>query len=452
MSTKYRSVGTDGDVRYFDPSDFTNDNTVIVGFTRTRELNMIEEAFVQKIERRMLVGAKKPHEVFTEGEAEKLTDMGVEVKVQIAAPKKQKPTATLADDIVFNQSTDSLLETKIEDRVRALLRSAKRFVLTEDAAVRVAEAIRAYPEMLVEQGVFARTPFDVCWIEMPSFKYHETLAPGTSTAKADTRVGYLFVGDHVYIAAQGPNGSSSLSPLVVHLHHPMGLPEELRFADSMDLSRGQLDQFYWGGLMSETLPWNVKRGLRAQHSFQMKVKEPYADKIKGNEFLQFTAGEIRNIVGLLLMINQPSSVLREQEVERRKTTTHKGTRILMGHSVITLNLDKRSRPDRLLRPPRSAHAAPRWHEVMNHWCNDKVARTKGYSLDDPKTHGMQMFGHAHEWEQDEDGSLKFTCKICGGRRWRRIMSNGRGDKSRGMVSQERIVKTDKDGDIKARLF
>ena len=362
-----------------------------------------------------------------------------------------KPKTILADEILFSKEA-GLLHRKTDNYVRNLLRNndTKRFVLTESAAIKVATAIRQYPEMLVEQGIFARTPFERCWIEFPSEQYHTILAPNQINSGVDAKVGYLFDGDRVYIGAGDGIDSISLSPLIVHLHHPLSMREEIRLAEELKLSRAQLDNFYWGGTMLDILSWDIRRGLRSQHGFSIDLRDDFKGKVSGDDFLRFTAGEVRNIIGLLLMINQPSSILRTETIDRRKTMSHKGARVLMGHSIITLNLDKRSRPDRLFRPPHSVHASPRWHEVANHWCNDKVARTKGYSIDDTKT--MRGIGHAHEWVQDEDGSLKFTCKICGGRRWRRIMKNGRGDRSRGIITQERIVKTDQDTEIKNHMF
>lgn len=435
---------SDGKVVRVNPEEI-NGNADIVGLDRMGQtLSLLDEAFVQKIERRIMAGATKRHEVMSDEEAERLADLNIEVKL-VFTRNQTVFTNTLADDLIFTDDNYAIVDKKIEAKVKAKVRSAQRFVLTEAAAVKVAEAIRSYPEMLVEHGVFARTPFETCWIEMPSWKFHDTIVPGSNSDAADLRVGYLFDGDDVYVVAQRDEQVASISPLVIHLHHPMPFKEQIRLSEELQLSRMSLDQFFWGGMMGSSLPYHLRRGLRDQHGFSLRLREQFKGKFKGDDFLRFTAGEIRNVLGLLLMINQPSNVLRAEKVEHRRMMTRKGSRVLMGHSIITLHLDKRSRPDRLLRIPRGAHRSPKWHEVINHWCHDKIARQKGYNPDDPKTYGRG--DHAHEWEQAEDGSLRFTCKICGGKRWRRIMKNGRGDRSRGVVSQSRVVKaTEADND------
>ena len=437
----FNAIGVSGQRVNIERDDIDENSILVREIVPTKPLSLSDQAFVETINRRILAGASRPRDVMTVEEGEHLEAIGVEIKIEFEKVKKAF-TTTLADDMVFSTDKNSLLESKLEKYVRAKIRGTRKFVLTESAAVKVGEAIHNYPEMLVEQGVFARTPFESCWIEFPSRAFHEAVVPGSASQESDERVGYLFDGDRVYICAQSGDGIGAISPLVIDLHTPMTMRKQLDVAEELSLTRYQLDNFYWGQTMADALPSDIRRGLRSQHSFSMKVAEKYRGKIAGDEFLRFTAGEVRNIIGILLMINQPGSVLKTQEIGHQRMMTKKGSRVLMGHSVVTLNLDGRSRPDRLLRAPRGHHAAPRWHEVRNHWCNDRVARTKGYSLDDPKTHGRG--NHAHQWVQDDNGELRFTCSVCGGRRWRRVMKNGRGDKSRGIISQDRIVKTSED--------
>lgn len=373
-------------------------------------------------------------------EIEHLEEVGA-----VQKKKKAKPEPTLADQILYTK-TRSLIDAKVDARAKALLQKAKLdgniFVLTENAAIKIGNAIRAYPEMLVEHGWFARTPFPVCWIEIPSNEFHEAIVPGTSTPAADDRVGYLFAGDDVYVAAHKDTyGGADFSPLVYHLHNPDSIARQLNHCETMKVSRAQLDNFYWGKTMSDELDRDTLRGLRAQHGFSVECDERYRGRFEGADWLGFSAGEVRNIIGVLLMINQPSGVVETAKVERRHLMTHRGNRVLMAHNVVTLNLDRRSKPDRLLRKPVGSHASPRWHKVMDHWCNDRVARTQGWSVDDPKTHGRG--NHAHLWDKDPE-RLIAVCAICGGRRWRRQMRDGRGDRSKGTIFQERIISTNED--------
>jgi hypothetical protein len=361
-----------------------------------------------------------------------------------------KPKPTLADELLHAKGR-TIIDQYTHDRARSLLTKARNerhiFVLTDNASRKIGEAIRAYPEMLVEHGWFARTPFDTCFIELSARDFHDAIIPGYQSplgGAQDDRVGYLFHNGEVYVGASNTEErGADFSPLVYNLHTPNTLAEQIQQADDLNVSRAQLDNFYWGATMAENLDRDTLRGLRAQHGFRVACDPRYKGRVKGEEWLGFSAGEVRNIIGLLLMMNQPSGVIRSDEVGHRKIMTAKGNRVLMAHNVVSLNLDRRSKPDRLLRKPVGSHASPRWHEVIDHWCNDRTARENGFSLDDPKTHGRGT--HAHLWDKvtTDDGKLIATCAICGGRRWRRKM-NGRGDRSKGTIAQERLITTDAD--------
>lgn len=353
--------------------------------------------------------------------------------------KKDRPVPTLADDILVS-TAKSIVNPKVTERVRSILRlnTTKRFVLTEEAATLVGRAIRKCPEMLVQQGWFARAPFPNCWIEIPSVAFHEAIIPGSSSPNADDRVGYLFTDDGaVYVGASGPEGAD-ISPLVYQPHGGFTPDEQNRICAQLDVTTAQLDNFYWGATMTAELDSQTRRDFRQQHKFSVEVAPQFRNRIRGEKWLGFSAGEVRNIIGLLLMLNQPSGIVQSSEVARRKMMTHRGSRVLLNHSVVTLHLGKRDLPS-LFRRPRTTHGAPRWHEVMDHWCNDRVARQNGHSEDDVRTHGRG--DHAHSWEPDDraDGRLSATCSICGGKRWRRSLKNGRGDRSYGTIVQDRIV-------------
>jgi hypothetical protein len=459
---------TPGETINVSMNDVDGRTVEITGISRPAavRLSLEDEARIQTIERRITSGARHVADVMTPDERAWLESIGAEAKVSFALKdgrevkidnpvdagtfgalaRKAKPMPTLADELVTNRDR-TLIDEHTNSRAKNLLRhpGTKRFVLTEAAAIRIGEAIRAYPEMLVDHGWFARTPFPTCWIELPAPAFHSAIVPNYKSPtgdKEDDRVGYLFDGDHVYVGASVKGErSADFSPLVYHLHTPNTLQEQIDLVERMKVSRAQLDNFFWGATMAESLPQDTLRGLRAQHGFRIAVDERYRERISGYEWLGFSAGEVRNIIGILLMINQPSGVLHHTDVGHRKQMTIRGNRVLMSHSVVTLNLDRRSSPSRLLRKPVGSHGSPRWHEVMDHWCNDKIARTRGHSIDDPKTHGRG--DHAHLWVKDDE-KLVATCAICGGRRWRREMRNGRGDRAKGTISQLRVVSVNED--------
>lgn len=342
---------------------------------------------------------------------------------------------TLADDLMARGGSERIHSRQFEEKLQGLIRRAHRFVLTEDAARKVALAIQSYPEMLVEHGQFARAPFENCWIEFPTTEFFETLVPGSGNQPgADIRVGYLFSGNNVYVGAQRAEGVGGFSPIEYHLHQPMSLQNELAMADAMGVSRMGLDDFFWGRSFSRDLSLETKRGLRRQHDFSMRIDPARVNnKIDYSVLLNSMNGEVRNILGILLMINQPNKNFTITERTASRAMSHRGMRAQMSHNVVSINLDDNDlstlfRVDR----PKGTHASPRLHPVRGHYCHDRRAKM------------MSKIGCQHEW--NEITPLKWECTRCTGRRWWR-KEHSRGDASLGQIEQEHAVITDRDRHI-----
>lgn len=335
-----------------------------------------------------------------------------------------KPAFSLANTLIHAPAShvDSIprdLRTALNFR----LREAKRFVLTEEAAVRVGEAIASYPEMLVEHGQFARPPFDNCWIEFPSQKFHNAIVPGSDklvSEMTDTHVGYLFSNGRAYVGATTGRGDANFSPFAVDLNMPSDFQTELDIANGLGVSRMALDDLYWGTTMARNLPREIVRAFRAQHrvilTMTSKMQEMMRKQGEGSNFIHGCAGEIRNIVGLLLMLNQPRLIKYIGEQSQYRAVTHRGTRQMLGHSVIELDLDRKPKTV-ILGRPQGTHASPRRHEVMGNYAHRNLSALC-----------------EHYWEPEDDNH--WTCANCGGRRWWR-KAHQRGDASLGIMTQER---------------
>ncbi len=286
--------------------------------------------------------------------------------------------------------------------------------------------------MLVDHGQFARAPFETCWIEFPAPDFHEML---NHQVGEDDRVGYLFHGDHVYVGSSTSDKRSNIIPVRYNLHQPMAFHDEIALSEKLGISRMFLDDFYWGRTFSENFTQPMKRALRSQHSFYLHVEENRYKSINSENVLFGMAGELRNILGILLMINQPRNILDIVERLPRKTMTHRGYRNLVSHSVVEINLDDRDlRPLMRVERPHGTHAAPRWHQVRGHYCHDR----------DTKIYGE--IGCVHVWKEIKP--LNWECDVCGGRRWWRKACE-RGDKSLGLIEQNRVVSTNNDAIPKA---
>ena len=346
-----------------------------------------------------------------------------------------KPVPTLADALIHSQisyGTTTSHDTMPDNLRTALnfrLREAKRFVMTEDAGIKIGEAIRSYPDMLAHHGQFAIPPFENCWIELPSRGFHNAVVPGsddlidrTGDTSYDSRVGYLFSNNTVYVGAQRPDGDADFSMIAVDLNTPSSFEQELEIAESLGVSRLSLDSLYWGVTMEKTLSLDIKRMMRAQHSIRLLMKPELSKVIRqknlGPDFIHGCAGEVRNIIGILLMLNQPKHIRYIGHKENYRGVTHHGTKLYLGHSIIEIDLDRKPLTV-ILGRPQGTHASPREHDVVGNFAHRGVQ------------HGCE-----HDWIAEDD--RHWECSKCHGKRWWRA-GHKRGDASKGVVTQERKI-------------
>ncbi len=341
---------------------------------------------------------------------------------------------TLADSIIFSNGGEPVVDRRIRASLVQRLRQAKRYVLTDPAAVKVGRAIHAYPEMLVHHGQFAIPPFDECWIEFPSRNFHQEVVPDAyhmvspeGLLTSDSRVGYLFSEGRCYVGAARDRGDPSFSPIIVELNKPSSFQSERAFAESLGISRLRLNDLFWGVSMARDLPQDLVRQFRAQHSVTLALDESVVASIqrngRGDEFITGCAGEVRNIIGILLMLNQPKFIRYIGEVPRHRAMTHRGPKVFLGHSVIEIDLNRKP-VNVILGRPKGTHATPRLHDVSGHFAHREVRQLC-----------------EHRWEQEDD--RHWSCANCHGKRWWRA-GHKRGDASIGIMTQERRLVYEED--------
>lgn len=346
--------------------------------------------------------------------------------------RRYREGATLADELrdQGRHATLALMKNRTKTVEEALI-AAHKFVLTNEAAEKVGQAINNYPEMLVQNGKFAIPPFPRTWIEMsyPAF-YRGLGAPEDAMDDySDDRVGYLFVDDRVYVASSGKDMKGMFIPIEYELHRPMSFEAEQSFSKDLHTSRAQIDRFMWGSAFFERMDLHDQRALRANHTVRpIRVQADIINNEAWQKLLFGAAGDLRNILGLLLMLNQPAKYLRTHDTKTKRSLSSKGPKVYMAHSTIELTMNRKPIRQLLTRnKEHGTHASPRWHEVRGHFCQDKTARESGCH-----------HGGGDWWVEYEP--KKWECLECGGKRWWREFPNGRGDASRGFVQSQHKVK------------
>lgn len=370
-----------------------------------------------------------------------MNDRGWDIRIPITASDIQKmdkakrlrryrENATLIDELHDVKTSTAPFKPDLAKRIREAMYGAHKFVLTSEAAQKVGEAIRAYPEMLVINGQFAIPPFPITWIEMPTQSLIRGLGMeyGPGQPKTDLSIGYLIVGDKAYCAANVDDEEAIFLPIEYHLNSPMSPQAEKAFCDFYKVSRTSIDKFLWGGTFSSFV--KGKRALRANHTVRMVQRDRglIEDPTHWRNLLSGSAGDLRNILGILLMLNQPAKYIRTFDQRQKRSISSKGPKVYMAHSTIELTLNRRPIRQLLTRnKEKGTHASPRWHPVKGHLCQDKVAREGGCD------HG------GGEWWCEYE-PRKWECLECGGKRWWREFPNGRGSAAIGFVDSTHRVK------------
>lgn len=355
-----------------------------------------------------------------------------------------KRQSLLADQLL---ATDPKQEFRIDKKWSAAriasLQTAKKFVLDTAATCYLAEMIRDYPRIIADAQDFAIPPFKNMWIEMPYRLFYETLTGKIAAFDSDHVVGYLFDGPLVVSAAGIPDKVPSFVPIEYVLHREMGLNEQIRLSDALGISRIGLDAFFWGSTTTHwthtstisdseeaAKTWDTEslRALRANHTIRLvKLGDDVDRDIYGTIF-DGSAGDLRNIVSLLLYLNRTQDIQTVTQYGHSHGAIRKKIKPWVAHSVVSLKLNPHPRFRKLVADRTGVQR--RLHDVRGHFCHDKKARMGCQ-------HGIEQTGDFGDWWQEYE-PLKWKCTTCGGKRWWRT-EHSRGHFVEGIVLQQYAV-------------
>jgi hypothetical protein len=347
---------------------------------------------------------------------------------------------TLSDQLMFERKAfPGAVPHKLQEQIKLAHRTSRAFVFDRAASWRLGEICAYSADLIADHQEFARPPYPRTWVEYDAMAFCDSLeAAGLMVERdpakpMDERVGFLFTDKHIYIAASAPTRddktiAAGWSPWRYKWHQPMTREQEEMFCYLHGCSRMQIDQFFWGSAYDIMDP-SRRRSFRAQHGVETMLSDPMTRFKRGDLGMLLTvgaAGELKTALAAALLLIRPNmtSVIETRE-PGRKMVGNKPT-VFIAHKVVTIKLD----PDRLVRRIRVAckeeagRKNPRWHEVRAHYCHNKEAKRSSC---------------IHDWEQIDEN--RWTCrKGCGGRRWWRVLPNGRGTAETGIVTKHYVVK------------
>jgi len=328
---------------------------------------------------------------------------------------------------------DRVLHSDLKAMRPAAFNKARRFSITDRASERIREAMASAPELIGENSEFAIPPFDPMWIEFNSriLLRHEKLSGNAMEydPTADVNVGYLFHGKEVTVYCEGENLEPIPLPIKYRLNTFMSMEEQQKIAEWFGVSRIGIDPFLWGHEMTKSLDDMHRPMLRRQHSMEIGAALLDMDENERQDVYLGSAGDLRNIIAILLMINQPAKIIQTREVPRQRGLVKGKSVAYYGHSEIDIDLDRRKRVSILTKPKRGqANWQLRWHEVRGHFVHNHTNGTD----------------HAHEWE--EIAPRKWKCQVegCKATRTWREYPEGKGTAEKGFIKQRRVIKTKED--------
>jgi len=368
---------------------------------------------------------------------------------------KRQPT--LADRFVAKRwpAHERVLLPKAAEQIQRGVRNARKFVLDEEAAERIGNVVAEIPELIVREHQFARAPFDLTWIEWPSFHYWKALKDREPALyewaglygnedTADYMTGYLIDHGRINVVAGGTMADKEvppeLTPMQYRLHTEWPMDDQLEFCRRVGMSRRTIDQYLWGSSYGQ-LSEDERRLLRTYNTAEFVPFNPAHSGFahyNANSTMESAArscvGELRTVIALLLMLNRPSIAMYRNTLPNHRGWMKGKVVPFMSHTTVSVSLDA-VRVLRLIGTPAGESVARRRHEVKGHYCHDRTAREY-----------MRIAGCIHEWQpcHDEwtpwpDAPMSdvnhWMCKACGGKRWWRA-DHERGTAEVGFVAHD----------------
>jgi hypothetical protein len=354
----------------------------------------------------------------------------------------------------------------VHDRVIGRVKQASRFVLTDQAAQHIGNVIRDVPDLLVREQQFARAPHDITWIEWNSRALWETINREQSDQYADGRMGFLidhgtvytFVEAHIARATNAGPLDVRMMPFIYELHQPWTVPEMKAFCELgglpptvtghllteddeplPDIQLPTIDYLYWGSRTKE-VDIELIPAFRQHSMRRLPTKPPYSDHDAAS-IIGHCAGDLRNLIAMLLMLNRPNITEYERELPHWRGFVRGKLRPFMSHTTVTININ----PTPILRKIGTVlgESEPRRrHEVRGTWCHDDVyykgARAGCIHAWIPHPAYAEDIEHLHI---DAKGNVEWSnyqCTECQGHRyWRK--KHERGDASKGFVIKDYTV-------------
>lgn len=344
------------------------------------------------------------------------------------AKKQEKREPTLADMFISQDpNKNDIITGPINTKqfisgLQHRMRMAEKFVFDTSASERVGLVLRDVPELLIEQIQFARPPFERCWIEYELDPIFDLLNPGENNPIDQTRdkkIGMLIDHNRILVVSQTHNHELAILPFAYHLNTEWALKDQLDFCDKLKISRLQIDMWLWGALGAKFLnegKIDYLRTLRDTNMAELLIDQQELSFEAASRMINATAGDFKNHIAILLMLNQPALTQYVKVPSTRGWIRHK-PRPFMSYNTIHVALDPVPKIRKMYDSKEGPGALRRRHRVRGHYCHNEAARKA--IIHHTCLHDWQPTDQ--EWTPIEakvgDDIEHWFCANCSGKRW-----------------------------------
>ncbi|HET7238622.1 MAG TPA: hypothetical protein VFI76_06325, partial [Terrimicrobiaceae bacterium] len=299
------------------------------------------------------------------------------------------------------------------------LHQAKKFIFDAEASEFIGTLLVKAQDQILEQHNWARPPFDVTWVEMDHAAYWTRgLGLPDKYPSPDNLFGFLVdhntVWSYTYAPGtdHGKRKDTGCGPFQYQLHMPISFEDEMAMAQKFNFSLKQYRQALLGGMLDEngnpTIPedwWQTVAGevVRSHKMFLNKWTSDNADKLTSGQWqivLSSSAGDLKLILTLLLMITRPRKMFAVSEVGPKRMLYKGHNLVRRSHSIVTMRLSKEKAMHKATTHEFTSQHR-QMHDVRGHWAQSRT--------------GVLCPGSEHEWEPIDNNH--FYCLRCTAKRW-----------------------------------
>jgi hypothetical protein len=346
-----------------------------------------------------------------------------------ALSETPRPPSLIMDLWAKGRIKTMMVDAPTIARVDAAMREARHFVFTEQAVTHMGNLIMSEPDHLIDAWPHVRPPFDVMWIEHPVPPLMRAFGVKIDHKGGDENVGYLI--DHGAVYSFSYSGKidpeGTLMPHRYLLNKPWASVDALKdFAKKININDQILPFLFYGQAatrVSERARDMDDASLMGlfYHSIEMCMSPVLA---RNNAMTKYygimgtCAGDLRNVLTMLYLINRPGVATYAPATERRRTFAGGKIRTLPSYQPIDIRLDPRVaiRAEReAQREARASHpdrAAPAAHDVRGHWRRNR----SGQAACPVRATGHAWLPEAGAPRADGNPPPHELCS-CGARRW-----------------------------------